>query len=303
MKRMLASIDAGVLLMLVSSLLFAFMGVFAKLSSATLPSLEVVFFRNLLGVLLIAATLLRTPMRHVGGKPLLLIFRGVMGFAALLAFFYNIAHIPLGDAMTYSKTSPIFTAIFAWLFLQERLSWQGWVAVMIGFAGIVLIAKPTGMGLSKTDWLGIFSGVGAALAYTSVRELRRYYDTRAIVLSFMVTGTIAPLLLMIGAVYLAPAPEWDFVMAPFVMPQGVTWFYLLGMGIFATLAQVYMTRAYGASQAGVVGAASYANIVFAMALGWLMGDALPDVLGFAGVVLIVAGGLLVAKKSGGSKML
>lgn len=295
--------DAGVRMMLLSSFLFAFMGVFAKLSSETLPSLEVVFFRNLLGVLLIAATLIHAPMRQIGGRLALLIFRGVVGFAALLAFFYNIAHIPLGDAMTYSKTSPIFTAIFAWLFLQERLSWQGWLAVMIGFVGIILIAKPGELGFSKTDWLGIFSGIGAALAYTSVRELKRYYDTRAIVLAFMLTGTLAPLGLMVLASYFSSSQTWDFLIVPFIMPQGVTWLYLLAMGAFATLAQVYMTRAYGASEAGVVGAVSYSNIVFALGLGWCMGDALPDVSGLAGIVLIVIGGLLVARKSVGTKML
>ena len=115
-------------------------------------------------------------MKHTGGKPLLLLFRGTMGFLALLAYFYNIANIPLGDAVTFSKTAPIFTAVFAWLFLGEKLSSSGWFAVFIGFGGILLITQPT-MGFTKYDLLGIFSGVGAALAYTSVRELRNFYDT------------------------------------------------------------------------------------------------------------------------------
>jgi drug/metabolite transporter (DMT)-like permease len=295
MRRYLSRFDQGVLYMLFASLLFAVMGAFAKLSSGHMPSVEVVFFRNVFGVALIGYAILKSPMRHKGGRPFLLFFRGFMGFTALLAFFYNIAHIPLGDAMTFSKTSPIFTAIFAWLFLKERLSASAWLAVFIGFVGIVMITKPTGLLLSKTDWLGIFSGVGAALAYTSVRELKQYYDTRAIVLSFMAVGTAGPLLLMVLTPYL-PGGAFDFMTGTFVWPSGRVWVYVVAMGLFATLAQVYMTKAYGETKAGIVGAVSYANIVFSIGIGLLLGDDLPDLLTTFGIILIIFSGIAVARK-------
>ncbi len=295
MKHYISGLDRGVLYMLLASFFFAVMGAFAKLASDSMSSLEVVFFRNVFGVALVGYAVLKKPMQHVGGKPFLLFFRGFMGFVALLAFFYNIAHIPLGDAMTFSKTSPIFTAIFAWLFLQEKLPKTAWLAVFIGFAGIVFIAKPSGFMLSKTDWLGIFSGVGAALAYTSVRELKKYYDTRAIVLSFMGIGTAGPLLLL-GISPYVNVPELDFLLGSFVMPHGIIWLYLLGMGLFATLAQLYMTKAYGESQAGIVGAVSYTNILFSIGVGLLLGDALPDFITLLGIILIIFSGFLVVKK-------
>jgi drug/metabolite transporter (DMT)-like permease len=293
MKDKLNKIDLGVRYMLLSSSLFGVMGAFAKLSSESMSSIEVVFFRNVFGVIIISYMIFKKPMSHRGGKGFLLFFRGLMGFIALLAFFYNIAHIPLGDAMTFSKTSPIFTAVFAWLFLHEKLSFKAWMAVFIGFIGIVFITKPTGFALSKTDWLGIFSGVGAALAYTSVRELKKYYDTRAIVLSFMSVGTFGPLVLMLIAPYMPPN-TLDFVFAEFVMPSGITWIYILGMGLFATLAQVYMTKAYGESQAGIIGAVSYTNIIFSILIGLMLGDAFPDIYMLFGIFLIVSSGLLVA---------
>lgn len=295
MRRYLSRFDKGVLYMLFASLMFAVMGAFAKLSSEQLPSVEVVFFRNVFGVVLIGYAILKSPMTHKGGRPFLLFFRGFMGFTALLAFFYNIAHIPLGDAMTFSKTSPIFTAIFAWLFLKERLSAPAWLAVFIGFVGIVMITKPTGLLLSKTDWLGIFSGLGAALAYTSVRELKQYYDTRAIVLSFMAVGTAGPLLLMVLTPYI-PAGAFDFMTGTFVWPSGRVWGYVVAMGLFATLAQVYMTKAYGETKAGIVGAVSYANIVFSIGIGLLLGDDFPDLLTTFGIILIIFSGITVARK-------
>ncbi len=279
--------------MLFASLMFALMGVFAKILSQSMPSLEVVFFRNLFGAVLIAATLVKRPMEHRGGKGWLLFFRGMMGFLALLAFFYNIAHIPLGDAMTYSKTSPIFTALFAWIFLKEKMGAVGWAALVLGFVGIIFIAKPSGAVLDKTAWLGIFSGAGAALAYTAVRELRNYYDTRAIVLSFTVIGSVGPLVLMAVSPYVN-APELDMLFGEFVAPSAEAWIFIVLMGIFATLAQFYMTKAYGVTKAGIVGAVSYSNILFSIILGLFIGDPLPDPLTWLGIGLIVAAGIAVA---------
>lgn len=287
-------LNKGVKYMLIASFNFAIMGAFAKLASESMSSLEVVFFRNVFGVALVGFAVLRKPMKHVGGKPWLLFFRGFMGFTALLAFFYNIAHIPLGDAMTFSKTSPIFTAVFAWMFLQEKLSYKAWSAVGIGFVGILLITQPSGVGFTKYDVLGIFSGVGAALAYTSIRELKNYYDTRAIVLSFMGIGTIGPVLLFLISPYFH-MPELDFMLGEFVMPQGIVWFYVIGMGVLATISQLLMTKAYGETKAGIVGAVSYSNIVFSILVGMLLGDSFPDFITACGICLIIFAGIMVAR--------
>ena len=293
MKR-IKELNKGVQYMLIASFTFAIMGAFAKLASAHMPSLEVVFFRNMAGVILIGIAILKKPLQNKGGKPFLLFFRGFMGFSALLAFFYNIAHIPLGDAMTFSKTSPIFTAIFAWMFLSEKLSLKAWGAIGIGFVGIVLITQPTGIGFSKYDVLGIFSGVGAALAYTSIRELKDYYDTRAIVLSFMGIGTLGPIILFLISPYM-DFPELDFMLGKFVMPQGIVWFYVLGMGVLATISQVLMTKAYAETKAGIVGAVSYSNIVFSILVGMLLGDSFPDIITVSGICLIIFAGIMVAR--------
>jgi drug/metabolite transporter (DMT)-like permease len=288
------NIDNGVKYMLIASFTFAIMGAFAKISSQYMSSLEVVFFRNVAGVILISLAILKKPLKSKGGKPLLLFFRGLMGFLALLAFFYNIAHISLGDAMTFSKTSPIFTAIFAWMFLNERLNIKAWAAIGIGFVGIVFITQPGSIGFSKYDFLGIFSGVGAALAYTSIRELRAYYDTRAIVLSFMGVGTFGPVLLFLISPYI-DIPGFDFIFSKFIIPEGIVWFYVIAMGIFATISQLLMTKAYGETKAGIVGAVSYSNIVFSIIVGLFLGDSLPDLITACGICLIIFAGIMVAR--------
>ncbi|WP_458699851.1 DMT family transporter [Sulfurospirillum sp. 1307] len=286
------NINIGVWYMLFASFCFAIMGAIAKELSLYMDSLEVVLFRNLIGVVIISISFFKMPVSQVGGKPFLLFFRGLMGFSALVAFFYNIAHISLADAMTFSRTSPMFTALLAFWFLKEKLGAKEIIALIIGFTGIVFIMKPNGLRLDLTDVLGLFSGIGAALAYTSVKELKKYYDTRVIVLSFMLTGTIGPILLITFNDFL----HVEFLKATFVVPDLKMWIFILGLGASATIAQIYMTKAYGVTKAGIVGAVSYANILFSLVIGVILGDSLPDFLGAFGIILVIIGGILVAKE-------
>jgi len=287
------NIKQAVKYMLFASLLFAFTGAFAKLLSQYMSSLEVVFFRNIGGVIIIGLAIYKTPLKQKGGKPLLLLFRGFIGFLALLMYFYDIAHISLAEAQTFSKTAPIFTAIFAYIFIKEKLSFQAWLGVFIGFIGILFITHFTGENLSKTDWLGILSGVGAGLAYTSIRELKNFYDTRAIVLSFMLVGTIGPIILMsIGEFY--TTQTFDFIIAKFIMPTENAWFYIVGLGVTATLSQLFMTKAYMSAKGGIVGTISYTNIIFSIIVGMMLGDSFPDTLVIFGIMLIILSGVLVA---------
>lgn len=288
-------VSKGIKYMLLASLLFAFMGAMAKELSDSMSSVEVVFFRNVFGVFFILISIYKSPLKQLGGKFWLLIFRGVAGFVALLFFFYNISQISLGEAMTFSKTSTIFTAVLAYIFLKEKLGIKGWIGVFLGFIGILFITEFDGSSLEKSDYLGISSGVGAALAYTSVRELRKFYDTRAIVLSFMSVGTIAPMILMlIGSFY--SNEKLDFMLGTFIMPKIDDWVYIILLGIFSTYAQIYMTKAYSFAKAGIIGTISYSNIVFSIILGLFLGDAFPSLTIILGIVLIVISGLLVSNK-------
>ena len=222
-------------------------------------------------------------------------FRGFIGTIALFALFYNIAHINLGAAYTFQKTSPIFTAIFAAIFLEEALSKKGWGAIFLGFIGILFIIQPN-LGISKTDWLGLWSGVGAALAMLSVRTLRKSYDTSVIVLSFMAWGTALPMLLM-GAAEWVKFEPLDFLLSPFVAPNFKGVILIVLMGLAGYFFQFYMTKAYAASKkAGSVAAISYMDVVFSLIVGFFMGDTLPNAAAFFGIMLVVISGIIVARE-------
>jgi len=293
MRQRIKNLDQGVFYMLMATLAFAFMGGFVKTLSGQLPPLEVAFFRNIFGVLIIGASLWKIPMVQKGGKPWLLFFRGFMGLLALIAYFYNMANIPLGEAVTYNKTSPLFLAFFAWIFLGEKLPRLAILALIFGFVGIVLIAKPEGGMLDKYGLLGIFSGIGAALAYTSIRELKNYYDVRSIALSFMIIGSAGPLLLMGLAEFVEPTEAYDFLLSKFIMPHGITWLYIVAVGVLATASQLLMTKAYSLTKAGIIGTITYTQIIFAIIIGTVLGDPFPDIWSFLGISLVIIAGLLV----------
>ena len=285
--------DRGIVFMFIASIASAFMGGFVKVISQTLPSVEVVFFRNVLGLIFVLISFYSIPLVQKGGKPWLLLFRGLMGFMALLSFFYLMAHIPLGEAVTYNATFPLFIALFALLFLKESVHKAVVVAIILGFTGIIFIAQPQGMALDRYMLLGLFSGMATALSYTSVRELRQFYDLRMIMLSFMGVGTVLPLVFMVITPSLSLSNDWDLMFSNFKMPSGIEWGYLLAMGIFATLSQWFITKAYELTKAGIVGVISYSNILFSLIVGITLGDDIPNMLTFLGIGLVIGSGVLV----------
>ena len=288
-------INQGVLYMLISALCLSCMAAMAKVLANHLPTIEIVFFRNSIGVVLIMLTFFKLPLKQSGGKPFLLFFRAAIGLIAMLSFFYNIANISLADAVTYSRMSPIFTAIFALWFLREKIGIKGWLAIFLGFIGMLMVMQTNGFMLEKAHIFGILNALCAALAFTSIRELRKYYDTRVIVLSFMGIGTIVPIFSMVLSSYYQN-DFFSFMMGEFIMPRSFDWIYIIGIGITASLGQVYMTKAYGITRAGLVGVAGYSVIIFSLIIGLFLGDDLPNLLSFVGIVSIILGGVIIARE-------
>lgn len=282
----------GLLLMLAASFLFALTMVCAKLLSGSMGSVEVTFWRNAVGIIVIGMFVLKKPMNNTGGKPFTLLFRGVIGTIALLTFFYTISATTLSNAIIYAKTEPIFTALLAFILLGEKLKLHAVIAIIIGFAGVAVLS---GMDLGYLHIMGILTGFLSALAYTSVRSLKAYYDERTVVLSFMFSGVLIPLFLMITAKY-THSDFFAFALSPFVMPTGNDWLWITLMGVAAAYGQIYMTRAYFYAQAGIVSTVSYSVVLFATLFGVMLGDVLPTPMVIAGGVMIVVSGILLARQ-------
>ncbi|HYX05092.1 MAG TPA: DMT family transporter [Bacteroidales bacterium] len=292
--------NKGIVFMIVASLFFAIMGASVKVLSRNLDSIQIVFFRNIFGTLFILLSMTRRPLKNRGGRPLLLIFRGLAGTLALYALFYNMSTIGLGISMTFLQTSPIFVAVFSLFFLHEKLSVRGWISIFIGFAGILLVFQPGGGLDFRSSMLGLFNGIAAGAAYTSVRELRKYYDARSIVLSFMTAGILLPVIsIIVGEV--SGIHGMDYLFSDFKFPSGIQWIWAIMVGITALLGQLSVTRAYAEESAGIVAAVGYVTIPFSIIIGTVLGDDWPGLISIAGIALIIVSGILISFRSNRSK--
>ena len=290
----LQPLHQGILYMLISALCLSLMSVLVKILSPHLPTIELVFFRNSIGIIFLALTLLKSPIDQVGGKPWLLVFRATVGFLAMLSFFYNIAHTSLANAVTYSRMAPIFTALLAYWFLKEHIHFRGWLAIVLGCVGMLFVMQPQWMALEATHLFGLSNAFFAALAFTSIRELRKYYSVRVIVSSFLIIGTVMPLLFMIIA-HFYTSERFVFLLSQFVMPEPKHWIYIVAMAVLSLLGQTFMTKAYGITKAGIIGTVGYSVILFSLLIGLVLGDSLPNLLGFMGIGAIVVSGVVIAR--------
>jgi drug/metabolite transporter (DMT)-like permease len=241
---------------------------------------------------LTAAFIIKPPVNR-GGKFHWLLFRGLMGTIALYTLLYCVLHIPLSTAMTYNLTSAIFIALFSFLFFREYHGTAVLLAVLLGFAGMLLVYKPN----MHYPWyyhaVGLLSGIVSAIAYITLGKLAPYYDARVIVSSFIFCGILIPSLFMITG-QLAHISYDDFFFIQWKWPQGIEWIYILWLGVAALFGQYFVTKAYGADKAGIVSVFGYSNIIFSVFIGMALGDAFPNIVSWAGICCIIFSGTIIS---------
>jgi drug/metabolite transporter (DMT)-like permease len=284
----------GIFFMLLAALGFSIMGGAAKALKDSFNAGQLVFYRNAVGFIFLAMGLLhRQPVNKGGGKLRWLAFRGIMGTMALYTLLFCILHMPLGTAMTYNLTSTLFIALFSFMLFGEYHGLRVLFAVILGFLGMLLIYKPS-MHLPVPYHLaGLLSGITSAIAYLTVGRLAAYYDPRMIVLSFLVSGMVFPLISMLLH-YVGGLPADGLFIIEWKWPRQEEWVFILMMALAALFGQYFVTRAYGADKAGIVSAISYSNIVFSIIIGVLLGDAFPDIVSLTGICCIMASGLIIS---------
>ena len=273
--------------MLLAAFLFATMGVCVKFASAHFHAFDIVFYRGLIGVLVLGVV-----MRHQGTAlrspvPMMHAWRSAVGVVSLIGWFYSIGELPLATAVTLNYMSSVWIATFllggAVLFNQRSLSSSQtplMFTIVLGFVGVALVLRPTlSAGQLVGGVVGLLSGMFAALAYLQVASLARTGEPDSRTVWYFSLGSV--LAGGLGMLVLG-GTAWS----------GWHALWLLPIGLLALGGQLCMTRAYASGATLVVANLQYTGIVFASLYGvWIFGDRI-DAIAVLGIGLIIVSGVV-----------
>ena len=269
--------------MLVASLLFAVMGACVKLAADRYGIAEIVFYRSLLGCIGLVLFVRFQRLSLATPVPWVHVRRGAVGTAALSLWFFATTLLPLGTAMTLNYASSLYLAAYvvaAALIGGRHVNWPLATTVLIGFGGVIMVLQPSiNPDQAVAGLAGLASGVLSASAYWHVKELGKLGEPEwRTVFYFTLTGAVLGLA--------------GSLMTGFSAHTGAGAALLLAIGVTATLAQLAMTRAYGAGRTLLTANLQYSAIVFASILGvTLFADRIP-LIGWLGIATIIGSGVL-----------
>ncbi|MDN3920718.1 DMT family transporter [Roseateles violae] len=277
------------LLMIAATFLFATMGVCVKLASELYDAGEIVMYRGLVGMAMLGTLCLVRGQTLRTAVPAMHFWRSLSGVISLSLWFYAIGKLPLATAMTLNYMSSVWMALFlmggAVIMGSARIDGRLVAAVLLGFAGVALVLRPTIDQQQAWHGLaGLLSGMLAALAYLQVTALGRAGEPEyRIVFYFSVGGVTAGALSTLALRLSEQGSPHGHTL------KGIA--LLLAVGLLATIAQLLMTRAYGQGKTLVNACLQYLGIVFSFVYGVaLFRD---PVTGWAlgGMALIITAGL------------
>lgn len=275
------------MLMVLSSLLFASMGVCVKLASALYSTGEIVFYRGVIGALFIYGL-----TRWRGGSvrtrvPAMHAWRSVVGVSALMLWFYAIGQLPLATAVTLNYMSSVWMALFliggAVLLGADKVDARLVATVLAGFVGVALVLQPTlERDQARAALAGLLSGMLSALAYLLVTALGRAGEPEYRVVFYFSLGgaTAGGLLALLGGLH---DHTW----------RGLA--LLLATGLLATTAQMAMTRAYAIGRTLSNASLQYLGIAFSFIYGVVLFDDTVTFAALLGMCLIVGAGLVATR--------
>ena len=250
----------GARALVLSSLAFSLMTVCVKQLGGRIPVSEIVLVRSVVSIALTGTAMALGGINPLGSNRRLLLLRGICGSIALLCFFKAITSLPLASATVLQYTYPTFTAGAAWLLLGERLRRRIGIAVVLGWIGVVLVIQPEWLGAGQIGLAiqPVMAALGGALftalAYVCVRRLSTKEHPLVIILYFPLVSI--PLTL-------------PMVIQDGVLPSGLDWFWLLGVGVLTQLGQIWVTKGLSCLPAARATSLNYVQVLFAASWGWI----------------------------------
>ncbi len=265
----------GILLMLLSALLFSTMQVIINITGARIPLMEQVFFRNIVSLVLCFVIIRRHGLSMFGPRKYqpLLFMRSIFGLLGLVSLFYAASRAAQADVTILSKLSPFLITLFAFLFLKEKIARIQIPALLIAFSGAFLVANPSFHSNVLPLFLAFMCAIFSSVSYTLLAYFKDKVDAVTVIMHFSTFCSVVSL---------------PFFALDMTLPSPKDFLLLLLMGTFGGFGQIALTYAYRMAPASEVSIYNYSGILFSMLLGYvILGETVPytSLLGGALVVL------------------
>jgi drug/metabolite transporter (DMT)-like permease len=274
---------AGVFWITLSMLLFAALAAFSRAAmNLGLHPFEVVFLRNFFATLMLLPLLAWRGRELVRSRQIgLYWWRSGLSLFSMLAWFYAIALIPIGEVTAISFLSPLFGTLGAIFLLGEKVRLRRWTALLVGFVGAMIILRPTGNSIGIGELCAVVSALSTGIIAILIKQLTFEDDPDKIV--FLTNALITPFSL-IPALFVW---RWPPVAA---LPA------LLGMGLSAVLGHVALVRGYAATDASLAMTFEFSRLPFAVAIAYLAFAETIDAWTWIGALIIFASAAYITRR-------
>ena len=279
---MLSKNQLGFLYMFLSVCTFSIMDLLVKWSGEY-PTGQVMFFRGFFGIIPIFFLIPREKLKtfYKTKRPKEHFFRCIMGLMALVAIIIALRELPLAVVVSLSYAAPLFITVLSIFLLSEKVGIYRWLAVLIGFVGVIIISEP-GIGeMNYLYFLPLIFCIGMAFVTITIRKLSSTEPIWLISIFFSIMILVASLITI-----------------PFgwVMPNLQDFIFLVLIGITGGSANLFLTQSYKLSEVSLVAPLKYLSLIFAIIFGYLIWNEIPTTKTLIGASLVVFASLIIFRR-------
>ncbi len=273
--------------LVLASLFFSLMTVCVKKIDERIDIYELVFFRSFISLLITSFILKTKDINPWGNNRKLLLMRGIFGTLALLCIFYAIRNMPLSISTVIQYTYPIFISIFAGIFINEKITKNTFLALILGWIGILVILNNSQLANINVEieklsiFIAFLGAISTALAYVTVRKLSETEDIFIIIKYFPLVSVITLFPIVLG--------NW-------VTPNLNDLIWIIGIGIFTQLGQTFLTIGLKNLPASEASTINYLQVFFGSIWGVLFFSELININFLFGSILVLLGTIISSSK-------
>ena len=279
---MLSKNQLGFFYMFISVCAFSLMDVIVKWSD-NYPVGQVLFFRGICGIIPILFLIPKERFYdfYKTERPILHIKRCLAGLIAIVSIFIALRNLPLATVVSISFASPIFTTIFSIFLLNEKVGFYRWIAVLVGFIGIIIISEPGFSVLNIYYIYPIIFCLGLSYVAIAIRKLSSTEPVWLISLFF----SISILIFSFFSLY----QDW-------IMPSVIDLILLSSIGILGGTANLWLSQSYKFSEVSLVSPLKYLALVFAIVFGYFVWDEIPTLKTLLGALLVILSSFIIFRR-------